>query len=143
MNPITSLLISTDWRYVITCTIVSILIGFVRFHDKAFGKLYRRWMKFPKSAKAPTAKEMAYQFGGEVIARLLYFLGIGQIFQVTGRESMSNGLILAVVVYCIFVLPAQISQVSRSLVNRKVLWLLVGKGLLETFVATVLRYAVF
>jgi hypothetical protein len=62
---------------------------------------------------------------------------------VGGWTDMWNGLIFALVVWAIFVLPTQMSQVAWSNANMKVLWLLSGKILIETLLVTVLWFFFF
>ncbi len=143
MNPITSVLMSTNWWFVLACVVMSLILWMIWFNKRVFGDQYIRWMKFPKSTPKPDGKTMAWQFGGEIISRVLFFMALNQAFQVAGWDSLGNGIILAIVIYILFVFSTQLSHVSWSFVDRRVLWLLAAKGLIEVCLAAVLWYVVF
>jgi hypothetical protein len=86
---------------------------------------------------------MARGMKREILSRVLYFIGLSQALMIGGWTDMTNGLVFAVVVRAIFVLPTQMSQVAWSPVNTKVLWLLSGKILVETLVVTMVRFLFF
>lgn len=143
MNPITSVLSTTNRRFVVTALIVSIALWATWFHIKTFGGLYIKRMKFPKNTPAPDATMMAYQFGWEILSKFLYYLGLGQAFQIAGRSTFGNNLIFAMVVYLMFSFSTQLSDISWSFSDRKVLQLLLGKWLIECVLATILWFYVF
>lgn len=145
MNPLTALLATTDRRFVISCVIMSLLLGMIWYHQKVFWKQYGRWMKFPVDEDCEDAKNkpMLGALIGETISRILYFIWLWQALLITGWEHMSQGFILGFVVWIIFVFPTQLSQISRSPADKRVLWILWWKILVETFLAVVLRFLFF
>lgn len=143
MNPITAVLSTTNWWFVVVAVIVSIMLWGARFNIKTFGNLYIKRMKFPKDTPKPDGRMMAYQFGWEALSKLLYYIGLWQAFQIAGWEWFGNNLILAFVVYLMFSFSTQLSDVSWSFPDRRVLRLLLGKWLVECVLATSLWYLVF
>lgn len=142
MTPLTSLLASTDWLFVLVSVVMSMIVGWIWYHEKVFGNLYGRWMKMPKMV-GETPEGIAMAFAGEILSRILYFIGLGQAFLITGWTSISDGLVLALVVWAIFVFPTQLSQISWTLADKKVLLLITGSALLQTLIAAVLWFGVF
>lgn len=143
-NPIVNLLATTNWWFVVVAVICSLIIWMVRYNQKVFGRWYGQWMGMPTQVSEEERKLwMARGMKREILSRVLYFIGLSQALMIGGWTDMTNGLIFAVVVRAIFVLPTQMSQVAWSPVNTKVLWFLSGKILVETLVVTMMRFLFF
>jgi Protein of unknown function (DUF1761) len=146
-NPIYNLLATTNWWFVITSTIIAMIIGAIWFSPKVFGTLYGKRMNIDmdcsKTPKEEQMKEMMRSMAGELVSRFLYYLWLGQALAISWWTDLTSWLIFTVVVWLIFIFSTQLSQISWSMVDRRVLWLITGSSLLSSLIATVLWFAVF
>lgn len=147
MDPLLSLISSTNRIFVLVCTVVSMIIGMLWFGNALFGKAYGKWMKLPPMESATKENCPPMNMGGtlawEFVSRVLYFTGIGRAFMVAPQETMVNWLCLAAILWLAFALSTQISAVIWSVADRRVLWISGGKMLLDTVIAVVFWTMVF
>lgn len=147
MDPLSALLASTNWIFVLVATVVSMGIGMLWFGNALFGKTYGRRMKLPPMESATKENCPPMNMGStltwEFISRALYFIGIGRAFSVAPQETLRYRICLAIILWLAFALSTQISAVVRSLADRRVLRIVGGKMLLDTIIAVLLWTMVF
>lgn len=145
-NPVYNLIVTTDRWFVLVAVVVSLVIGMFRYGPKLFWNHYMKRMRFPTDmAMGDEQKKsmMMHNLIYETISRILYFMWLAQALAVGGWTDMMSGLVFAVVVWLLFVFSTQLSQITRSMVDKKVIWILSGKVLFETLIATVIWFSFF
>jgi len=149
MDPLLSLLSSTNWIFVLVATVVSMIIGMLWYGKYMFGPTYAKWIKLPPMPMkgSPEEKDRNQPMGVvmllEFIGRVLYFAGLGRAFTFVLPDTMVSIACFAIILWLVFVFSTQISAVIRSSADRRVLWISGSKMLLDTIIAAVLRYAAF
>ena len=148
MNPIFSLLNTTNRWFVLVCVVMATVLGMLWYGDFLFGNKFATWMKFPedmmKNKNSPEAKKaMMGSLIREIISRALYFMGLGQALMIGGWEQLSHGIVFGIIVWLIFVFSTQLSQTTWSNVDQRVLWITAGNMLTQTLLAVLIWYMVF
>ncbi len=149
MDPLLSLISSTNWIFVLVATVVSMIIGMLWFGNHMFGPTYARWIKLPPmpAKGSPEEKECNQSMGKvmvlEFISRALYFTGIGWAFMVAPQESIVNWICLAAILWLAFAFSTQVSAVIRSNADWRALWIVGSKMLLDSVIAVLLWTMVF
>ena len=144
MNPFEAVLVSTNWWFVVACTVWSFALGALRYNKSVFGTLYGRWMRFPENYMDTNADwtqdSMAASFILEFVSRFIFFIWVQQFYLATWWGEIGNGLIAALLLRFFFVFSTQLSYVSRALVDKKVVFIIWGKMLLDLVLATLCWY---
>lgn len=71
MNPLTAVLASTNRWFVIVGTIVSFVLGAIRYNKHLFGTQYGKWLGMqPTDSKS----NMGRLFVLEIVSRVLFFI---------------------------------------------------------------------
>ncbi len=152
MNEILSTFLLSDLLFLVTCVVMSLIIGSLWFHPRVFGTLYARWMGLPipkPGAKMP--KGMAGTFMAEIISRVMYFWAIVTFFSVVkyGEQDgidigdLKASLYFLIFLHTCFVFPAQLSLIAWTKAQKKAVILISGNTLIQTLLAVVIWYAFF
>ncbi len=144
-NPIINLLATTNWWFVVVGVVVSSIVGMIRYSPTLFGHQYgkRMGIKMEWLTDAEKKAGMMRSMPREILSRILYFIGLGQALQMWGRTDMTSGLLFAMVVWAVFILPANMSQTAWSTCNMQMLRLIAWNTLLSTLLTTALWYILF
>lgn len=123
---------STRWSFVLIATIVSMVIGVVWYGKILFGPLYMRYMHITKDKNPGMIWPMIYEF----IARVLFFIWFRWILVTWGKVDFMGALPVAILVWLVFVFSTQLSLVARGSWNKKVIWIVAWKMLVDVIWAT-------
>ena len=133
MSELLQLLGWIDWIYIISATILMMLIGTIWYAKWAFGKKYFEWMGMQDEDGDWIKDGMWLSMILEFISRFFVACGI-YLFLDSGGEVTSDwfawlGFIL--VLYILFIAPTVLSDVVRSTAkNKLVFWISAGGQLI-------------
>lgn len=146
-NPVVNLLMTTDRLFVLVAVVVSSVVGMLWYSPKLFWTYFMKWMHFPVEMTQLTETQKKQLMGRnmifETLSRVLYFMWIGQALAIAWWDDMLSGLVFGVVVWLLFVFSTQLSQVTRAMVDKRVVLVVSGKILFETLLATVIWFSFF
>lgn len=79
----------------------------------------------------------------ESASRVLFFVGVEGILNIIDPVRVIEALCIVVTLRALFILSTQVSMVTRSTADKKVLLLIGGKMMIDSVVAVVFRMWVF
>ena len=123
---------STRWSFVLIATIVSLVLGMVWYGKMLFGPAYMKYMHFWKDKNPGMLRPMIY----EVISRVLFFIWLRWILVTWGKVDFVWALPVAVLVWLFYVFSTQLSLIVWSSSNKKVIWIVAWKMLVDVIWAT-------
>lgn len=123
---------STRWSFVLIATIVSMVLGMVWYGKMLFGPAYMKYMHFTKDKNPGMLRPMIYEF----ISRVLFFVWLRWSLVTWGKVDFIGALPVAVLVWIVYVFSTQLSIVVRSATNKKVIWIVAWKMLVDVIWAT-------
>ncbi|MFA7284931.1 MAG: DUF1761 domain-containing protein [Candidatus Absconditabacterales bacterium] len=129
MSELLELLGGIDWIYIISATILMMLIGTIWYAKWAFGKKYFERMGMQDEDGDGIKDGMGLAMILEFISRFFVACGI-YLFLDSGGEvtaSWFTGLGFVLVLYVVFIAPTILSDVVRSAAkNKLVFWISAG-----------------
>ncbi len=145
MNELFAMLGTVDWIYIISATILMMLIGMMWYADWAFGKTYFAWMGMQDADGDGIKDGMAGTMALEALSRFFIASGV-YLFLSTGGDITNDwyiGLGFILMLYVLFIAPTTLSNTVRSnAANKQVFWITAGAQFVG-IVASVWLYYLF
>lgn len=128
LTAFSTLFATTHRGFVILMTVISLILGMLWYGPLLFGKYYGKRMGISKTNMKP---DMTIPMTGEIISKLLYFIGLGMVL------ANGGGMGSAIIIWFCFVFATLLSQVvwTSDDVDKRVLALTAGKVLVDTIIA--------
>lgn len=129
-----NVLSSTRWSFVWIMTIISLILWMLWYGKIMFWPWYMKWMHLGKTTgNSSMLRSLIYEF----ISRILYFIGLWWIFITRGRLDLQSVLSLSMLVWLVYIFATQLSLISRSSSNKKVLWIITVNTLIQNVIAAI------
>ncbi len=131
---------STNWSFVLRSSLISMVVGALWYSKVLFWKKYAKRMYFPKDfieARGEYKNQSMWpSFIAEIISRVLYFVWLWWVLITWGRLDFLWALSVSLLIWLVFLFSTILSAVYWSLSNKKVIWIIAWKALVESVIVT-------